>query len=50
MISLLNGMISAGFAHRGHDSLVTVVDRAEAVIGAAEAELKAPKAPVLFKV
>ena len=50
LINLLDRMIGAGFAHRGHEALVTVVDGVDAVIGAAEAELKAPKAPVLFKV
>lgn len=50
LLSLLDQMIGEGFAHPGHDALITVVERAEDVIGAAEAELNAPKAPVLFKV
>ncbi|MSO72817.1 MAG: TIGR00730 family Rossman fold protein [Rhodospirillaceae bacterium] len=50
LLTLLDRMIAEGFAHPGHDALVTVVDRAESVIGAAEAELAAPKPPVLFKV
>ncbi len=50
LLSLLDQMIGEGFAHPGHAALITVVDRAEDVIGAAEAELKAPKDPVLFKV
>ena len=50
LLTVLDRMIGQGFAHPGHDALVTVVDRAEAVIGAAEAELDAPKPPVLFKV
>ncbi len=50
MITLLDGMVRTGFAYSGRHALITVVDQVEAVIGAAEAELKAPKAPDLFKV
>jgi len=50
LVCLLNKMIGEGFAHHGHEALVTVVERAEDVVATAEAELKAPKAPVLFKV
>jgi uncharacterized protein (TIGR00730 family) len=50
LLGLLDRIISAGFAHKGHDALVTVVDRAEDVIPAVEAELKTPKPPVLFEV
>lgn len=47
---LLDRMIAEGFAHKGHDALVTVVTRPEDVIAAVEAELAAPKPPVVFKV
>jgi uncharacterized protein (TIGR00730 family) len=50
LLELFDRMISAGFAHKGHDELITVVTRAEDVIPAAMAELGAPKPPVLFKV
>ena len=50
LIALLDRMIDAGFAHKGHEQLVTVVSRAADVVPTAEAELAAPKAPVLFKV
>ena len=43
-------MISEGFAHRGHDALITVVERPEEVLIAVAAELAAPKPPVVFKV
>ena len=39
-----------GFAHHGHDALLTVVDRPEDVIPAVESELRDPKPPVVFKV
>jgi uncharacterized protein (TIGR00730 family) len=50
LIALLDRMIDAGFAHRGHEQLVTVVTRAADVVPTAEAELLAPKPPVSFKV
>ncbi len=50
LLGLFDRIIAEGFAHKGHDALVTVVERPEAVIGAIEAELKAPKPPVVFKV
>lgn len=43
-------IVAKGFAHAGHEALITVVDRAEDVIAAVEAELAAPKPAVLFKV
>ena len=49
LLSLFDQMIGAGFAHPGHEALITVVDRAEDVIAAATAELRAPKPPVFFK-
>jgi len=48
LVRLLDKMIGAGFAHQGHEALVTVVGRAEDVVAAAESELKAPKPLVLF--
>jgi len=50
LVELLDRMIGEGFAHRGHEALVTVVERIEDVLAAAEGELKMPKPPVLFKV
>jgi predicted Rossmann-fold nucleotide-binding protein len=49
-VGLLERIIEEGFMHKGNSALVTVVDRPEDVIGAIEAELGAPKAPVAFKV
>jgi len=39
-----------GFAHHGHDALVTVLDRAEDVIPTVERELREPKQPVSWKI
>jgi uncharacterized protein (TIGR00730 family) len=50
LVGLLERIIEEGFMHKGNSALVTVVDRPEDVIGAIEAELAAPKAPVAFKV
>jgi uncharacterized protein (TIGR00730 family) len=50
LVGLLDRIIEEGFMHKGNSALVTVVDRPEDVIGAVEAELAAPKAPVGFKV
>lgn len=50
LLGLFDRIIEEGFAHKGHDALVTVVERPEDVIGAIEAELAAPKPPVVFKV
>ena len=50
LLGLFDEIITADFAHKCHDSLVTVVDRAENVIGTVETELKSPKPPVLFDV
>lgn len=50
LMQLFDQIIAEGFAHKGHSSLVTVVNRPEDVIGAAEAELASPKPPVLFDV
>ena len=49
MISLLDSMVSMGFAYNPRHTLLTVVNRAEDVIAAAEAELKTQKAPDLSK-
>jgi uncharacterized protein (TIGR00730 family) len=49
-VGLLDRIIEEGFAHKGHDALVTVVARPEDVVGAIEAELAAPKPPVIFNV
>jgi len=48
LITLIDNMIGEGFAHRGHEALITVVDRPEDVLPAAAAELQMPKPPVLF--
>lgn len=50
LVALFGRMIGAGFAHQGHEALITVVNGPEDVAPAAEAELAAPKPPVLFKV
>ncbi len=50
LLQLLAGTIKAGFAHPGHENLITVVAHAADVIPTAEAELAAPKLPVSFKV
>ncbi len=46
LVRLLGKMRSAGFAYRSPDSLITVVDLAEAVVATAEAELRTPKMAV----
>jgi uncharacterized protein (TIGR00730 family) len=48
LITLIDNMIGEGFAHRGHEALITVVDRPEDVLPAAAAELQTPKPRVLF--
>jgi uncharacterized protein (TIGR00730 family) len=50
LLQLFDQIITEGFAHKGHDSLVTVVERPEDVVVTAEAELASPKPPVLFDV
>ena len=50
LVALFDRMIGAGFAHQGHEALITVVDDPKDVAPAAAAELAAPKPPVLFKV
>ena len=50
LVSLMDRIVEEGFMHHGHSALVTVVERPEDVIGAIEAELAAPKPPVVFKV
>ncbi|MDX2222016.1 MAG: TIGR00730 family Rossman fold protein [Rhodospirillaceae bacterium] len=47
---MMGEIVARGFAHPGHEALITVVARAEDVIAAVEAELAAPKPAVLFKV
>ena len=48
LVSLFDRIITSGFAHKGHDALITVVDRPEQVLAAVAAELQAPKIPVSF--
>ena len=50
LVHLFDRMIGEGFAHKGHEALLTVVSRPEEVLAAAENELQTPKPPVLFKV
>jgi uncharacterized protein (TIGR00730 family) len=50
LITLIDNMIGEGFAHRGHEALITVVNKPEDVLPAAARELQTPKPPVLFKV
>lgn len=48
LLNLLDKIIAADFAHKGHESLVTVVNKVEDVAQTVEAELANPKPPVLF--
>lgn len=48
--ALFAAMIAYGFAHRGHEALITVVDAPAAVIPTIEAELAAPKAPLALEI
>lgn len=48
LISLFDRIITAGFAHKGHEALITVVERPEDVLRAAAAELRTPKTPIPF--
>ncbi len=48
LVQLFDQIIEAGFAHKGHDTLITIVDRPEDVISSASAELANPKPPVKF--
>ena len=50
VVALFANMIAYGYAHRGHEALITVVDRAEEVIPALEAELAHPKTPLAFEI
>ncbi len=50
LASLMDRIAEEGFMHHGHSALITVIDRPEEVIGTIEAELAAPKPPVVFKV
>ncbi len=50
LMDLFEQIIAEGFAHKGHDDLVTVVTKPEEVTSAIEAELLNPKPPVLFDV
>lgn len=49
LVALFERMICAGFAHPGHEALITVVSDPKDVAPAAETELAAPKPLVLFK-
>lgn len=48
--SLMEVIIDRGFAHGGHAALIDVVDTADQVIPAIEAEMASPKPAVVFKV
>jgi uncharacterized protein (TIGR00730 family) len=48
LLTLIDNMIGEGFAHKGHEELITVVNRPEDVLPAALAELQTPKPPVIF--
>ena len=50
LIQLFDQVITSGFAHKGHDSLITVVDHPKDVLSSASAELANPKPPVQFDV
>ncbi len=48
LLEQLRAISAEGFAHHGHEALLTVVDRAEDVIPAIERELLNPKQKVAF--
>jgi uncharacterized protein (TIGR00730 family) len=48
LLKLLDAMIGQGFAHRGHDELITVVRDVADVIPTVERELANPKPRVVF--
>jgi uncharacterized protein (TIGR00730 family) len=50
LIGLFERIIAGGFAHRGHENLLTVVKDPGAVIGAIEQELAAPKPPPVLEI
>jgi len=50
LTALFDDIIANGFAHTGHDALITVVRDAGAVIPAVERELAAPKPPLAFEI
>lgn len=49
LVGLIERIIEEGFMHKGNSALVTVVDRPEDVLRAVEAELAAPKPPVVLR-
>jgi len=50
LIRLFADIIAGGFAHVGHEALITVVEDAAAVIPAVERELAKPKPPVTLEI
>jgi uncharacterized protein (TIGR00730 family) len=50
LTALFDDIIANGFAHTGHDALITVVKEAAAVIPAVERELAAPKPPLPLEI
>jgi uncharacterized protein (TIGR00730 family) len=48
--ALFDDIIRSGFAHSGHEELITVVDDAALVVPALERELKTPKTPLSFEI
>lgn len=50
LTALFDDIIANGFAHTGHDALITVVHEASAVIPAVERELAAPKPPLPLEI
>jgi uncharacterized protein (TIGR00730 family) len=48
--ALFEDIIRAGFAHAGHEQLITVVDDAAAIVPTLERELKTPKPPLSFEI
>ena len=50
LVGLFGAIITQGFAHRGHDALITVVNDPAEVIPAVERELSQPKPPLTFDI
>lgn len=50
LVGLLDRIIAEGFAHKGHDALLTVVERPEEVLTTVAKELGSPKPLVTFDV
>lgn len=50
LAALFNDIIRAGFAHAGHEALITIAEEAAAVIPTLEQELRTPKPPPALEI